>query len=85
MLHVTATDQDAGNDGILNYRITRVAHNNVQISSNLFDANYTTGVVIITELLEEGLYNYTITVLVTDRGSPSLTTTMDFVVNVIGR
>ena len=85
VLQVTATDQDAGSDGVLDYRITRVAHNNVQISSNLFAINYTTGVVTITELLEEGLYNYTITVLVTDMGSPSLTAMTDFIVIVIGR
>ena len=84
VLQVTATDQDAGNDGVLDYRITRVARNDVQINSNLFAINFTTGVVTITELLEEGLYNYTITVMVTDMGSPSMSAAMDYIVNVIG-
>ena len=79
-----ATDEDAGSDGVLNYRITRVTHNGVQIPPNIFAINYTTGVITITELLEEGLYSYTITVSVTDMGSPPMTATMDYVVNVIG-
>lgn len=85
VLQVMAGDQDAGVDGVLDYRITRVTHNGMQISPNLFTINFTTGVITITELLEEGLYNYTITVEVTDMGSPPMMATMDFIVDVIGK
>ena len=81
---VIATDQDSGSDGTLNYRITRVAHNNVQIPPQIFTINSTTGDIIITQLLEEGLYNYTITVLVADMGTSPMTATVDLTVDVIG-
>ena len=84
MLQVMATDEDAGVDGVLNYRITCITHNGTQIPPYIFAINYTTGVITITELLEEGLYSYTITVSVTDMGSPPMTATMDYIVNVIG-
>ena len=81
---VTATDQDSESHGTLNYHITRVARNNVQIPPQIFTINSTTGDITITQLLEEGLYNYTITVLVADMGTPPMTATVDLTVNVIG-
>jgi len=89
VLQVIADDQDAGMDGVLNYRITGVTKSastrSARISPNVFAINFTTGVITITESLVEGLYNYTIAVLVTDMGSPPMTATMDYVINVIGR
>ena len=81
MQQVMATDQDAGADGVLIYHITHVTNN----GATKFAINYTSGVITLTESLEEGLYSYTITILVTDMGSPSRTATLDFVVNVIGK
>ena len=81
---VTATDQDSESHGTLNYRITCVSRNNVQITPQIFTINSTTGDITITQLLEEGLYNYTITVLVADMGTPPMTATVDLTVNVIG-
>ena len=81
MQQVMATDQDAGADGVLVYNITHVTNN----GAAKFAINYTSGVITLSESLEEGLYSYTITVLVTDMGSPSRTATMDYVVNVIGK
>ena len=80
MLQVMATDQDDGADGVLIYRITDVTNN----GATKFTINYTSGVITLLESLEEGLYSYSITVLVTDMGSPPRTATMNFAVNVIG-
>lgn len=85
VLQVIAYDRDSGTDGHLDYRITRVTQNGAQIPPNIFAINYTTGVITVTELLAEGLYNYTITVVVADMGSSSLMVTRDFTVEVIGR
>jgi len=84
VLQVVATDGDSGNDGILNYFIISVTQNGTTLFQHPFTINTTTGAITTTQLLQEGLYSYTIRVLVTDMGSDPLASSADFVINVIG-
>ncbi|XP_065885986.1 uncharacterized protein [Dysidea avara] len=84
VLQVEATDGDSENDGTLNYFITSVTQNGTALFQHPFTINITTGAITTTQLLREGLYSYTIRVLVTDMSSNPMTSSADFVINVIG-
>ena len=85
VLQVEATDGDSENDGTLNYFITSVTQNGTALFQHPFTINITTGAITTTQLLREGLYSYTIRVLVTDMSSNPMTSSADFVINVIGK
>jgi len=90
VLQVVAIDDDNGDDGVLSYSIVNITQNNMSLTDREypFAINATTGAITSTELLlqllDEDLYSYVITVLVTDLGTPPKVSIESYSVVFIG-
>ncbi|XP_077866254.1 uncharacterized protein LOC100329017 [Saccoglossus kowalevskii] len=84
VIHVSATDEDAGEDSIITYSISSVLDDNGPIANTYFSINSDTGVVTVKEELDSELYReITFVVIATDSGSPAETASTTVTITIV--
>ncbi|XP_070559927.1 protocadherin Fat 4-like [Ptychodera flava] len=84
VLHVTAKDEDAGEDSVLSYSISSALADNGPVANKYFMINSASGIISVKEELDSELYReIELSVLAVDSGSPPLTASTTAVIQIV--